>query len=144
MRPSNIYLKWNTKVPWTICYTVKPANAVTCIKRSHVSCLVIENFIWIEPLLRGHLSYQAIFSLSQRWPLNTGLTIIHNRPRLFQSEHNRIPYMRFATLSKHDLLKNLLEIKLQWWYLDFHFFYVHASVILVIAFCIKFVLRMFI
>jgi hypothetical protein len=27
------------------------------------------------PLLRSHLSYKAIFSLSQRWPLNTGLTV---------------------------------------------------------------------
>ena len=54
---------------------VKPAHAVTCIKRSPFSCPVIENFIWIEPLLRGHLSYKASFSVSQRWPLNTGLTI---------------------------------------------------------------------
>jgi hypothetical protein len=30
--------------------------AVTCIKRSLFSFPVIENFIWIEPLLRGHLS----------------------------------------------------------------------------------------
>jgi len=27
---------------------------------------VIENFIRIEPLLRGHLSYKATFSLPQR------------------------------------------------------------------------------
>jgi hypothetical protein len=27
------------------------------------------------PLLRGHLSYKATFSLSQRWPLNTGWTV---------------------------------------------------------------------
>ena len=40
--------------------------AVTCIKRSPFSCPVIDNFIWIEPLLRGHLSYRATFSLSQR------------------------------------------------------------------------------
>jgi hypothetical protein len=45
------------------------------IWRSHFSCLVIDNFIWIEPLLRGHLSYKDTFSLSQRWPLNTGLTV---------------------------------------------------------------------
>jgi hypothetical protein len=56
--------------------TVKPAYAVTCIKRSSFSCLVIESSICIEPLLRGHLSYKATFSLFQRWPLNTGLTII--------------------------------------------------------------------
>ena len=55
--------------------TVKPSHAVTCIKRSPFSCTVIENFIWNEPLLRGHLSYKATFSLSQRWPLNTGLTV---------------------------------------------------------------------
>jgi hypothetical protein len=57
--------------------TVKPAHvvtsfrAVTCIKMSSV----IENFIWIEPLLRDHLSCKATFSLFQRWPLTTGLTI---------------------------------------------------------------------
>jgi len=39
-------------------------------------CPVIENFIWIEPLFRGHLSYSTSFSLSDKWPLNTGLTII--------------------------------------------------------------------
>jgi hypothetical protein len=37
------------------------ALAVTCIKRSPFSCPVIENFIYIEPLLRGHLSYKATF-----------------------------------------------------------------------------------
>ena len=36
---------------------------------------VIECFIWIGPLLRDHLSYKATFSLSQRWPLNKGLTV---------------------------------------------------------------------
>jgi hypothetical protein len=40
------------------------------------SCPVIENFIWNEPLLRGHLSYKVTFSLSQSWPLNTGLTVL--------------------------------------------------------------------
>ena len=45
--------------------TVKPGCAVTSTKQSPVlkghlfSCLVIENFIWIEPPLRGHLSYKA-------------------------------------------------------------------------------------
>ena len=55
-------------------HTVKPARAVTSIKRSTFSCPVIENFILIEPLL-NHLQYKATFSLSQRWPLNTGLTV---------------------------------------------------------------------
>jgi hypothetical protein len=39
------------------------------------SYYVIENFISIEPLLRGHLSYKGTFSLSQRWRLNTCLTV---------------------------------------------------------------------
>ena len=49
--------------------------AVSCIKRSPFSCFFIENLILIEPLYRGHLSYKAIITLSQRWPLNTGLTV---------------------------------------------------------------------
>ena len=49
---------------------------VTSIKRSPFFRPVIENFRWIEPLLRDHLSYKATFSWSQRsWPLNTGLTV---------------------------------------------------------------------
>ena len=30
-----------------------------------ISCLVIENFIWIKSLFKCHLSYKATFSLSQ-------------------------------------------------------------------------------
>ena len=36
-----------------------------------------ENFIWIEPLLRGHLSCKAILLLPKRWPLKTGLTLFN-------------------------------------------------------------------
>jgi hypothetical protein len=39
-----------------------------------MSCLCHRKFIWIELLLRGHLSYKTTLALSQRWPLNTGLT----------------------------------------------------------------------
>jgi hypothetical protein len=52
--------------------TVKPTHVVTSIKQSpvlkgHLFLVpVIENVICIEPLLRGHLSYKATFSLSQR------------------------------------------------------------------------------
>ena len=64
---------------WCTTYTVKPDNADTSIKQSSVlkgyPFLVIENFIRIKPLLRGCLSYKAILSLSQRCPLNTGLTL---------------------------------------------------------------------
>jgi len=60
-------------------HTVKPAHAVTCIKRSPFSFSfpVIEHFIQIEPLFRGHLSHKSTFSLFQSWPLNTGLTVRH-------------------------------------------------------------------
>ena len=58
-----------------IRFSTTNIHVVTCIKRSLFSCLVIENFIWIETLLRGHLSYKAIFPLSQWWPVNTGLTV---------------------------------------------------------------------
>ena len=66
-----------------ILYTVRPAHAVTsiavtCIKKSFFSCPLIENFIWIKPLLRSHLSYKATFFFLQRWPLNTGLTRLFN------------------------------------------------------------------
>jgi hypothetical protein len=37
-------------------------SAVICIKMSHFSLAVIENFIWIEPLLRGNLFYKATVS----------------------------------------------------------------------------------
>ena len=37
-------------------YAVKPTHAVTCIKRSN---FLSYNFIWIEPLLRGHLSLKT-------------------------------------------------------------------------------------
>ena len=57
-------------------YTVKSAHDVACIKRSPFSSPVIEKFIWIEPLLRGHLSLKNTYALSQMWPLNTGLTVL--------------------------------------------------------------------
>jgi hypothetical protein len=70
--------------------TVKSAHVVTSIKQSPFSCL-IENVMWIQPLLRGHLSYKATFSLSQRWPLNTGSSIYVNSvlPGLDEDLHRR-------------------------------------------------------
>ena len=47
----------------TMLYTAKPTHVVTPIQQS--------------PVLRGHQSYKAIFSLSQRWPLNTGLVVLY-------------------------------------------------------------------
>jgi hypothetical protein len=52
------------KQDWTLHHIrySQPAYTVTCIKRSPFSCPVIEKFICIEPLLRGHTSYKATFS----------------------------------------------------------------------------------
>ena len=64
----------------------KPVHAFISIKqlpvfkRSPFSCPVIENFIWIDTLLRDHLSYKTTLSLSQRWPLNTSLTVYTKLP----------------------------------------------------------------
>ena len=68
-------IKWHKSVEFI--FTVNPALAITCIRRSPFSFAVIENFIWIKPILRGHLSYKATFSSSWGWPLNTGLTIVN-------------------------------------------------------------------
>ena len=52
-------------------YTVERVHAVTSIKQSpvlkcHYILVLSENFISIEPLLRGHLSYNVTFFLSQQ------------------------------------------------------------------------------
>ena len=58
------------------CYYVVISIKQTLVLKGHLfSCPVIEKVIRIELLLRGHLSYKVTFSLSQRWPLNTGLTV---------------------------------------------------------------------
>jgi hypothetical protein len=55
-------------------YTVTPAYGITSFKQSPVLkghlFPVIENFIWIKPLLRGHLSWKT-----KRWHLDTGLAV---------------------------------------------------------------------
>jgi hypothetical protein len=74
-------------------YTVKPAHVVTCIKRSDLSCPVIESFIWIEPVLREHLSYKATFSffcpkndlLIQVW-----LYVKASKPQTMEKQENTI------------------------------------------------------
>ena len=61
--------------------TVKHAHALTSIKQSLVlKCHLFlschnNNFIWIWPLLGGHLSWKTTFYLSQMRPLNTGLSV---------------------------------------------------------------------
>jgi hypothetical protein len=49
-------------------------NFQDAILQCRRSDFILESSI-IEPLLRGHLSYKATFSLSERWPPNTGLTV---------------------------------------------------------------------
>jgi hypothetical protein len=94
-------------------------QAVTCIKRSPFSCPVIDNFIWIEPLLRGHLSYKTTSSLFQRWPLNTGLSVLGNISFLDHTlnipYHDLIPPVPIKLFSFSGLFKtnSFLQILLQ-------------------------------
>jgi hypothetical protein len=69
-------LKFRTMIKWT-SYKEKVWKIKKAKLSAHVHCLyfVFSIFIWIEPLLRVHLSYKATFSLSQMWPLNTGLSV---------------------------------------------------------------------
>ena len=79
---SNCHAIIATTIPW-IC---NQRSWFACIYNHTCPCShlylkvifsfpVMENFIRIEPLLRSHLSYKANFSLSHRWPLNTGSTV---------------------------------------------------------------------
>jgi len=80
----------------------------------YFSCPFIENFIWIEPLLRGHLSYKATFSLSQRWPLNTGLTL-HLKRDIKHCNYNNLSLLSksyvilfvFNNIHNHIFMLNL-------------------------------------
>jgi hypothetical protein len=73
---------------------------VTCINRSPFSCPVIGNVIWIEPHLRGHLSYKATFSLFQMWPLNTGLTMHDFMYRDYSKSSDNVLLSSFVFLYK--------------------------------------------
>lgn len=73
------YLTFNTKdlcLPGIESHTVTPADMVTYIKIYHFSSPCIEIFTWIEPPLIEHFCYKTTFSLSQKWPFNTGLTVL--------------------------------------------------------------------
>jgi hypothetical protein len=61
------------------CHVVTSIKQSLVLKDHILSCPVIKKIIWIEPLLRCHLSEKTTFPLSQRWPLNTGLTVIKLR-----------------------------------------------------------------
>ena len=61
---------------------------IDCIKKSRLSCTVTDKCIWIKDILRNHLSCEATFPLSKRWPLNTGLTNTHFGSRSICSEMN--------------------------------------------------------
>jgi hypothetical protein len=99
--------------------TVKPALVVTSFKQSPFPCPVIENFIWIEFLLRGHLSYKATFSLFQWWPLNTHLTVYSyakNIPWRFPQSRRNIGYfiffqLKISKLQMHNVYQKITSTK---------------------------------
>ena len=75
------------------------------LKRLPLSCHVIENFIWNEPLLRDHLSYKATFSLSQKWPLNTGLTV-----HVFNIEILQLRIKSISWLLNYNTYKKIIKL----------------------------------
>ena len=59
---SSLYKQKNMSTMCLYRYSVKPAHEVNSIKYSPFSYPAIDYFIWIEPLLRGHLCYNGSFS----------------------------------------------------------------------------------
>jgi hypothetical protein len=86
---------------------------VLCILVSRYNdkhALILANFIWLKPFLRGHLSYKATFSLSQRWPLNTGMTVVSWNPRAsyemwfhnwYRRNKCKLSYQKHVSLSQY-------------------------------------------
>ena len=76
-----LYLINHTKLDQL--YTVKPAHVITSIIKQSP---IFKGHLFLSChrkfsrycMLRDHVSYKAAFSLLQRWPLNTGLTV-HKR-----------------------------------------------------------------
>ena len=64
--------------------SINQSHVLNCFERTTFSYSLIENFIWIEPILRSNLSYKPTLSLSQKWPLNTGLNVSAISDRLWQ------------------------------------------------------------
>jgi hypothetical protein len=100
------YEKQNNHVhsyPFLLWVTVKPAHVVTSIKQSPVLkghlflVLVIENFIWIEPLLRGHLSYIGHF-------------VFVRKPE-YPEENHRPDTCHWQTLSHNVVSSTTLQIQ---------------------------------
>ena len=94
-------------------YTVKALQGVvTCVKRSPFSCPIIEKFIWIEPLLRGHLYWKITFSLSQRWPPNACLTVYHHWDLCVQSAPPTPPFNGFIqqNLAPHHDIADIYQL----------------------------------
>jgi hypothetical protein len=73
--------------------------------------LVIEKFIRIEFLLEGHLSYKNTFSLAQKWPLNTGLTVLTLIVSVYLT--------RRPVLSEHFFLCHEGDLLIQVWQYTF-------------------------
>jgi len=94
---------------------IKSTHAITSIKQSPVfkghlfNCPVIEDFIWIELLLRVRLSYKAMFSLSQKWPLDCiyHLCIIHVHYYMYLGELDMsifVEYLHGISVTSLNLL----------------------------------------
>ena len=84
-------------------YRKRPPRIVnrTIPKIIVISVHTVNRFPLKLNLLRGHLSYKATFSLSQRWPLNTGLTVLQNM------HSNKFIRIKQAIKNKNNLFPRL-------------------------------------
>ena len=106
---------WNDQISiflnvryWYYCieYTVKPVHAVTCLKRSHFSCPVIEHFIWNwTSFKRSSVLKYHFFSFSQRWSLNTGLTTYFFVWYYFSENKYSTKFIYNYSLKSHNVQK---------------------------------------
>ena len=60
---------------WVLTFPLSDCSEFGNFVITLISYIVTKKII--ERLLRGDLSYKATFSLSQGWPLNTGLTVLY-------------------------------------------------------------------
>lgn len=86
------------------------ACSVTCSKYNQTSqspfdCPSIENIVRNEPLLRGQLSYKATLSLSQKLPLNTGLTVLYQ----FVDDMSHTPFYILFKVSEWGKQQSLIK-----------------------------------
>ena len=113
----NLFLKTSSI---NIVNTVKPVYAVTFINQSpnspvlkgHLS-IILSIRLHINWTIRGYKSYKDNLSLSQKWPLNTGLTVYTSWCTMCFSYYlHKIWSKSWKANSFLDVLEGLAKIRL--------------------------------